>query len=170
MKTLSDEILNKYIDGELSKDKMREIEETIKISKEDRIELNALQNTDRSLRNIKLMEVKSNFTSLVMNKIQRSLRSRQEQKKFIVGVISIFMIMCLIIAGFVGFEIIRNINAGAPTALRDSIKYVTSASEFITSIFNSRNISILGGVFSFGLIISAWFFFDYSKMLRNAGK
>jgi hypothetical protein len=170
MKKLSDEILNKYVDSELSRDKMREIEEEIKNSREDRIKLNALQYTDHSLRNIKLIEVNPNFTSLVMNKIKKSLQSRQEQKKFIIGVISVFIIMCLIIAGFVGFEVIRNINTGAPTAFRDSIKYVKSASEFISKILNSRNISIVGGVFSFGLIISAWFFFDYSKMLRKAGK
>ena len=170
MKRLSNEILNKYIDGELSRDEMREVEETIKNSGEDRIELNALQNTNRSLRKLTLLEVKSNFTSLVMNKIQRSLRSRQEQKKFIVGVVSIFMVMCLAIVGIVGFEIIKNFNPGTSVAIKDSIKYVTSASQLISGVFNSRNISILGGVFSFGLIISAWFFFDYSRMLKKERK
>ena len=170
MKTLSDEILNRYIDGELSRDERREVEEAIINSREDRIEFNALQSTDSSLKNIKLMDVKSNFTSLVMNKIQRSLRSKQEQKKFIVGIISVFMILCLSIAGFVGFEIVRHFNPGTSNSITDSIKYVTSASQLISSIFNSRNVSIVGGVFSFGLIISAWFFFDYSRVLRKARK
>ena len=170
MRTLSDEILNKYIDGELSRDEMREVEETIKNSREDRIELNAIQNTDRSLKNMRLIEVKSNFTSLVMNKIQKRLRSRQEQKKFIVSIFSIFIVMCLMVVGVVGFEIVKNFNPETSTAIKDSIKYVTSASQLISNIFNSRNISIVGGVFSFGLIISAWFFFDYSRMLRKARK
>jgi hypothetical protein len=170
MRTLSDEILNKYIDGELSRDEMREVEETIKNSREDRIELNAIQNTDRSLKNMRLIEVKSNFTSLVMNKIQRSLQSSQEQKKFIVSIFSIFILMCLVVVGIVGFNLIRNYNPGTSNAITDSIKYVASASEFISKILNSRNISIVGGVFSFGLIISAWFFFDYSRMLRKARK
>ena len=170
MRTLSDEILNKYIDGELSRDEMREVEETIKNFREDRIELNAIQNTDRSLKNMRLIEVKSNFTSLVMNKIQKRLRSRQEQKKFIVSIFSIFIVMCLMVVGVVGFEIVKNFNPETSTAIKDSIKYVTSASQLISNIFNSRNISIVGGVFSFGLIISAWFFFDYSRMLRKARK
>jgi hypothetical protein len=170
MKTLSDEILNKYIDGELSRDEMRAVEETIKNSQQDRTELKALQHADRSLKNIKLIEVKSNFTALVMNKIQRSLQSRREQKKFIVIIISAFILMCLAIAGFVGFEIIKNYNPVATSAIRDSIKYVTTASQLISGIFNSRNISIIGGVFSLGLVISAWFFFDYSRMLRKARK
>ena len=170
MKTLSDDILNKYIDGELSRYEMREVEETIKNSREDRIELNALQNTNRSLRKLTLLEVKSNFTSLVMNKIQRSLRSRQEQKKFIVGVVSIFLVMCLAIVGIVGFETFRSFNPGTSDAIRESVQYISSVTEFISKIMNSRNISIVGGVFSFGLIISAWFFFDYSKILRKAGK
>jgi hypothetical protein len=170
MRTLSDEVLNKYIDGELSRDEMRETEELIKNSKEDRIQLNALLNTDRTLKNLTLLEVKSNFTSLVMKKIQRSLKSKQEQKKFIIGVISVFIIMCLTIAGIVGFEIIRNTNPGTPTILKDSIKYVTSASEFVATLLNSKNLSIVGSTFSLGLIISAWFFFDYTKRLRKAGK
>jgi ATP-dependent Zn protease len=170
MRTLSEEILNKYIDGELSRVEMREVEETIKNSREDRIELNAIQNTDRSLKNMRLIEVKSNFTSLVMNKIQRSLQSSQEQKKFIVSIFSIFILMCLVVVGIVGFNLIRNYNPGTSNAITDSIKYVASASEFISKILNSRNISIVGGVFSFGLIISAWFFFDYSRMLRKARK
>jgi len=170
MKTLSDDVLNKYIDGELSRDEMREVEEVFKNSREDRIELNALQNTDRSLKNLKLLEVKSNFTSVVMNKIQRSLRSRQEQKKFIVTIVSIFLVMCLAVAGIVGFEIVRNFNPGTSNAIKESAKYISSASEFISRIMNSRNISILGGVFSIGLVISAWFFFDYSRMLRKARK
>ena len=170
MKILSDGILNRYIDGELSRDEMREVEETIKNSKEDRIELNAIQNTDRSLKNMRLIEVKSNFTSLVMNKIQRSLRSGQEQKKFIVSIFSIFIVMCLVVVGVVGFEIVKNFNPETSTAIKDSIKYVTSASQLISNIFNNRNILLVGGVFSFGLIISAWFFFDYSRMLRKARK
>jgi ATP-dependent Zn protease len=170
MRTLSEEILNKYIDGELSRVEMREVEETIKNSREDRIELNAIQNTDRSLKNMRLIEVKSNFTSLVMNKIQRSLQSNQEQKKFIVSIFSIFIVMCLVVVGIVGFELIRNYNPGTSNAIKESIKYVASASEYISKILNNRNISIVGGVFSFGLIISAWFFFDYSRVLRKARK
>ena len=170
MKILSDEILNKYIDGELSRDEMKEAEEVIKNSMEDRIQLIVLQNIDRSLRNLEVLEVKSNFTAAVMNKIKRSLRSKQEQKKFIVGIVSIFIIMCFAISGVVGFEIIKNFNPETSNAIKDSIKYVISASQLISNIFNSRNISIVGGVFSFGLIISAWFFFDYSKRLRKAGK
>jgi hypothetical protein len=167
---LSNDILNRYIDGELSREEMREVEEMVKNSNEERKELNMLQRTDSALKNIKVMEVKSNFTSLVMSKIQRGLREKQEQKKFIVGIISVFIIMCLAVIGVVGFELIRSYNPAGSSAIRDSIKYVTTASQLISSIFNSRNISIVGGVFSFGLIISAWFFFDYSRMLRKARK
>jgi len=167
---LSDDILNKYLDGELSREIIIEIEDTIKNSPKDRRRLFALQETDRSLKNLKVTEVKSDFTSLIMKKIQRSLQSNQEQKKFIISIMSFFVLMCLIIAGSVGFEIIRNLNPVTTSGLRNSIKFITSASEYMANIFNSRNISIIGEVFSFGLIISAWFFFDYSKMLRKAGK
>src|ERR1035437_7678683 len=101
MKKLSDEILNKYLDCELSRDDIKEVEDAIQNSREDRIRLNALREADRSLRNLKVPEIKSNFTSLVMDKIQKSIRSRQEQKKFIIGVISVFIIMCLAIVGIV---------------------------------------------------------------------
>ena len=66
---LSDDILNKYLDGELSREIIIEIEDTIKNSPKDRRRLFALQETDRSLKNLKVTEVKSDFTSLVMKKI-----------------------------------------------------------------------------------------------------
>lgn len=170
MRTLSDDILNKYIDGELTKEDVKEIEDTIQSSREDKIRLNALRETDRKLRNIKVPDIKSNFTSLVMNRIQKSLRSRQEQKKFILVIVSVFMLMCLTVVGVVGFEMIRNFNPGTSAVLKNSIKYITSASELLANLFSSKNLSIVGGTFSLGLVISAWFFFDFSKSLRKAGK
>jgi anti-sigma factor RsiW len=170
MNGLSDDLLNRYIDGELNKEETDKVEYLVSKSREDLIRLNALREADRTLRNLQASEIKSNFTSLVMKRIERSLKSEKEQRKFIIIIASVFIIMSLTIVGIIGFEMIKNFNPVSSSTVKDSVKYVISATEFITNLFNSRNISIIGGVFSFGLIISARFFFDYSKMLRKAGK
>ncbi|MDR3609007.1 MAG: hypothetical protein P4L27_00415 [Ignavibacteriaceae bacterium] len=170
MKELSDDILNKYIDGELSRDEVKEAEGIIMNSKEVIIRLNALREADRSLRNLSIIETRSNFTSIIMKRIEHSIRSRKEQKKFIITVVSVFIILCIGIVGIAGFTMMKNFNPGTSTVVKDSIKYMVSASELISNIINSMNISIVGAIFSLGVIISAWFFFDYSKELRKAEK
>jgi nitrate reductase NapE component len=170
MNELSDDLLNRFIDGDLTKDEADKVEYLVGKSKENLIRLNALREANRTLKNLEAYETKSNFTSLVMKRIERSLKSKEEQKKFIIIIASVFMILCLTIVGIIGFEMIKNFNPGTSSTVKDSVKYIVSASEFISNLLNSKNISIIGGVFSFGLIISARFFFDYSKMLRKAGK
>jgi anti-sigma factor RsiW len=170
MKELTDEELNKYIDGELSRDGIKEAEEIINSSRETQKRLRALREADRSLRNISVSETRSNFTSLVMKRIERSIRSKKEQKKFIIAVASVFLILCSGILGIIIFEMIKNFNPGTSQGVQISVKYIVSASDFISNILSSKNISLIGAIFSFGLIISAWFFFDYSKILRKAEK
>jgi anti-sigma factor RsiW len=170
MKELSDEELNKYIDGELSRDEIKEVEDIISNSRETLKRLRALREADQSLRSLKVSETSLNFTSLVMKRIERSLRSRKEQKKFIIAIASVFLILCSGVLGIVIFEMIKNFNPGTSSTVQVSVKYLVSVSDFVTSILSSKNISLVGAIFSFGLIISAWFFFDYSKILRKVEK
>ena len=170
MNNMSDEILNKFLDGELSIGETAEVESFVKSSPEAKLRLLALKEVDRSLRNMPISEIKFDITSVIMQRIQWSDRSKREQKRFIIIISSFFISLCLSIAGFIGFEIIRNYNPERSKMLIDTVKYAKSMSVLITSLMNSTNMTIIGGVFSFGLLISAYFFFDYSKIFRKIGK
>jgi anti-sigma factor RsiW len=170
MKTLTDEILNKYIDGELNKTETSEVESILRSSKEERNKLNALREADHLLKNLPVSEIRSDFSVEIMNRIQWVLRSRKEQKKFIITVTSIFIMLCLGIVTVLGIEIVTNMSPASSKVVTDSVTYAKTISENIQVVLNNRNITIVGGLFSFGLIISAYFFFDYNKILRKEMK
>jgi hypothetical protein len=170
MTLVNDELMNNYIDGDLNMMNFNELEEILKNSPKVLSQLNALKHAERTLRYLPIIETKSNFTSLVMKRIHNSIRSRQEQKKFILTVFSVFLFLCLTITGIIGFEVIRNLNSGTSKLVKDSANYIVHASELVSKLLSSQNISLVGGILSFGLIIIAWFFFDYNKLLRKVQK
>ena len=170
MNLVNDETLNKYLDGELSKYEALEVERLVNDSPELKLRLTALKEVDRSLRNIPVPEIRFDMTSQIMKRIQWNEKSKLAQKRFIIIVSTVFLFMCLAVAGLVGFEIIRNYNPGSSKAVTDTVKYANSISDLIKTLFNSTNMTIVGGVFSFGLLISAYFFFDYSKIFKKVGK
>lgn len=170
MKTLSDEILNKYLDGDLNKVESAELEDILAVSKDARLKLNAMRQADSLLKNLPLSELRSDFTNDVMNRIQWIIRSKHEQKNFIIIVSAVFILLCLGIAAVAGIEILHNLNPGSSKVVMNVVSYTKNITEGIQTILSNRNITIVGGLFSFGLIISAYFFFDYSKMLRKARK
>jgi hypothetical protein len=170
MNTISDEMLNNYLDGELSKDESAEVEKIVNGSPALKLQLMALKEIDRSLRNMPVPEVSFDVTSVIMQKIKWIEKLKKDQKRFIVVIASVFITLCLAIVLFVGFELIRNYNPDSSKTIIDTVKYAETLSGFITSFMNNTNMTILGGIFSFGLLISAYFFFDYSKVFKNLGK
>ena len=170
MNTISDETLNKYLDGELSKEESHEVERIVNGSPAVKLQLMALKEVDRSLRNMPVPEIGFDITSVIMQRIKWIEKLKQDQKRFIIVISSVFLLLCISIVGFVGFEMVRNYNPGNSKAIIDTVKYAKSLSVLITSLLTSTNMTIIGGIFSFGLLISAYFFFDYSKIFRKIGK
>jgi hypothetical protein len=170
MNILNDETLNKYLDGELSQEEIIEVERIVNSSPESKLRLMALKEVDRSLRNMTTPEVGFDITTVIMQRIQWNEKSKKKQKRFIIIVSSVFILLSLSIAGFLGFEIIRNYNPGSSKTITDTVKYAKTVTDMITGFLNNTNMTIVGGVFSFGLLLSAYFFFDYSKVLRKASK
>jgi hypothetical protein len=170
MNTISDETLNKYLDGELSKEESHEVERIVNGSPAVKLQLMALKEVDRSLRNMPVPEISFDITSVIMQRIKWSEKLKQDQKRFIIVISSVFILLCISILGFVGFEVLRNYNPGNSKALIDTVKYAKTISNLIGALMNSTNMTILGGIFSFGLLISAYFFFDYSKVFKKISK
>ena len=170
MNTITDETLNKYLDGELNKEESAEVERIINSSPSEKLRLMALKQVDRSLKMMPVSEIRFDFTSMIMKRIQWIEKSKQSQKRFVIVVSTIVMLLCLSVVGIMGFQIIQNYNPGNSRAIIDTVKYAKSMSDIITTFLNNTNMTIVGGVFSFGLLISAYFFFDYSKIFRKVRK
>ena len=173
MKKPSDELLNKYIDGELDEASLAELKEMLAGSDENMQRLRELQAIDRGLKKIKEYKVSNNFTFSIMNKIKSAAEHRKSDKRFIIVISSVFLILCL---GFIAYAFClivpeagasENVGQNITNYVNYLIKYVPS----LNNLLNSQNISIIGSVFSLGLLITGYFFFESQKSSkRRMGK
>ncbi|OGU72412.1 MAG: hypothetical protein A2V93_12055 [Ignavibacteria bacterium RBG_16_34_14] len=160
---LNDDLLNKYIDGELDREMMEQIKEKLESSHQDMMKYRMLLSVHNELKKMPAEEVSSSFTSNLMLKVQRSLKSKREQNFFIVSVLSLFFLICV---GIIGYLIANYIFTAQPNSSDVVTQFTEHSEDFITllkNFFSKGNISIIGSVFSFILLISGYFFYDSLK-------
>jgi hypothetical protein len=160
---LNDDILNKYIDGELDNNLTRQVRIQLESSIEDMKKYKALLSIHNELRRLPVEEVSPNFTSNLMLKVQRSLKSKKEQNFFLVSVLSLFSLICLGIVGFLIANYIFTAEPSSPDILTQFTEHTNSFVVLLRNLFSKGNISIIGSVFSFVLIISGYFFYENIK-------
>jgi hypothetical protein len=173
MSGLSDEILNKYIDGELDQAVLNDVREQLKNSEPDRLKLMMLQKVHSELGRLKTFEVQDNFTSLLMSKIQKRSVVVRKDKFFMLSISSIFMLIILTIISYI-LVISFNAAGGGTQNARDVNNYLNLITNFSTSIkglLSPKNVSIIGSILSFGIIITGYLFFENQRQAkRNLSK
>jgi len=160
---LNDDKLNKYIDGEFGTSLSKQIKLQLEASSEDMKKYKALLSIHNELRKLPLEEVSTNFTSNLMLIVRRSLKSKKEQNFFIVSVLSLFSLICL---GIIGFLIANYIFTAEPASHSLLVQFTERSNSFVTlikNLFSKGNISIIGSIFSFVLLISGYFFYENIK-------
>lgn len=166
---LTDEIINKYIDGELDYDALREVREILNNSGPDRKRFITLQAAHQELSRIKLYEVSPDFTSTIMSKLLKNAKAKREEKYFIFSVSSIFVGISLLI---IVYLIVVLIGQSSGTSISNQninlyIDYFTKNLSSLKEIFTNKNISILGSVFSLGMIVIAYFFYESLRRTKR---
>ena len=160
---LNDNILNKYIDDELDSSLAQQIKIQLESSPEDMNKYKALLFIHNELRRLPVDDVSPNFTANLMLKIRRSLKSKKEQNLFVISILSFFFLISL---GIIGYLLANYIFTAEPGS-SDAITQLTQRSEeFVTllrNFFSKGNISIIGSIFSFVILISGYFFYESVK-------
>ena len=169
MNRLSDEILNKYIDGELDYETLNEVKAILKESVADRENLRVLMKVHNELQGIKEFEVSEKFTSGVMSKIGSKFKPKKADKYFIISISSFFILLSLAVIGVVIALLVNSPEQASSTEqfLGYLVSSLESFSIFIRKIFNGSGISIFGSIISLGLLISAYFFFESHKHINE---
>jgi anti-sigma factor RsiW len=164
---ITDEILNMYIDNELNTSELNEVNEALKNSEDLRKRLYAFQLVHKELKKFPASETSSDFTSLLMKKIIRR-SDRKGQKYFIFSISSFFVLMCLVIIGYLTSYIISSgsITPETSNGVNSFVSIIENIVKGIRATFSKSNISIIGLIFSFGIFISAYFFFESHKQAK----
>lgn len=168
MKKIPDEILNKYIDGELSSEEKRSIEDRLLTDKEMSLRLSALNRIHKQLRKIKEDEVSSAFTQKVMQRISNKYKVPKEQKLFISIILSFIGILCSLIVGFIIINIAGELSETVTSGTSETVNSISqNLVQSIVSFLSGMNISVFGSILSIVLLVSGYFFFEISKQTKT---
>jgi hypothetical protein len=164
---LTDEILNKYIDGELSPLEIRDVQGVLNDSEDARRRLYALQLVHNELKSYPERETSSDFTSKLMKKIVRKPEPKG-QRYFIFSVSSLLVLVSLAIIGYLTSYIISTGNSSSEdnNNVDNLIYLMEKLVHGIKALFTAGSVSVIGFIFSFIIIISAYFFFDSHRQAK----
>ena len=168
---IKDEILNKYLDGELNREEADQVKREILESMELKKKLNALKLIHDNLYKIKEDEVSQGFTERVMSRVVRKrFVVPKQQKYFIVSVASFIALLCLIIFGVSISAVISSASSsiGETKSIVDSMTVLSNGLiKFIEKLFSGQGLSIIGSIFSIIIVISGYFFFEMQKRTKT---
>jgi hypothetical protein len=170
---LSDEILNNYIDGELDPYKLSELREHLKNSESDSLRLAMLQKVHRELGKLEPLEVSNNFTCIVMSKLQKKSKVFRMDRFFIFSISIVFLIILLAI---ICFLFLMSFSQQSDTAqnvrvINNYLIFITNVSSSLKGLMTQKNISIIGSILSFSIIIAGYLFLENQRHAkRNLSK
>jgi len=165
MSKLTDEILNRYIDGELDSYELAEIKDELVKDDQALARLQALRMVDNSLRQMEVVSAPLNFTDKVMNAIAVAKKAvKPKINYFFVSIISIFSIgvLAVLIAAFRAAEKESGPSTIVPYA--DKVKEMISKNLIsFQNIFANPNVALVISVLSLILLITAYFTIEAHK-------
>lgn len=161
MKTINDELLNKYLDVELNREEMNQLKNAIENSPEIKKRYEALLSANTFLKSVESDLPSADFTKKVIGKIKIRKSSKHQQKYFLFTVLSLLGLIVCGITAYVFYEIIISIQASESSDLVSN--YSNSIGDYFSSFFGKKNLSIFGSVLSFIMLVSGYFLYDYQK-------
>ncbi|PKL81378.1 MAG: hypothetical protein CVV24_15555 [Ignavibacteriae bacterium HGW-Ignavibacteriae-3] len=165
MKEITDEILNRYIDGDLDASELAEVKNELEMDEKLLSRLRALRAVDNALRQMEIEHAPDYITEKVMNAISTAAKTvKPKVNYFFAAMISIFSIgvIAVLIAAIRTTEFDTS-----PTKLgsyADKFKDVIGKNIYtIQSFFSSPGVVLTISVLSLILLIFAYFTFESHK-------
>jgi hypothetical protein len=168
---ITDEILNKFLDGELNREEVEQVNSALRGSEELRTKFNALKLVHENLNKLEEDVVSINFTESLMKQIvKKQFVIPKQQKYFIASVVTFITILCLVIFGFVISALISSVSQpeAESKSVLDSVSYLTDGLvQNLKQLFSGTGLSIIGSIFSIIILISGYFFFEMQKRVKT---
>lgn len=167
---MTDELLNKYLDGELSREQAEKVRAELQSSDALNRKFKALKLVHEKLSLLNEDEVSQSFTESLMKQIARNkFVIPKQQKYFITSVVTFITLLCLVIFGFSISAMISEITSTASDSqfVFNSVSGLsTGLVRIIQQLFSGSGLSIIGSIFSLIILISGYFFFEMQKRTK----
>jgi cytochrome b subunit of formate dehydrogenase len=96
-----------------------------------------------------------------MNKLHKRYVIAQQQKYFLLLILSLLGLIILGITGYVLFQVISSMQPIQSSEIVTT--YSKDLGDYISNLFGQKNLTIFGSVLSFIMLISGYFLYDYQK-------
>lgn len=163
---ITNEILNKFLDGELNREETEQVNSALSNSEELQRKFYALKLVHDNLSIIKEDEVSPGFTEKLMKQIVTRSIVPKQQKYFIASVVTFITLLCLVIFGFSVSAMISATSSsiGESKSVFDSVSGLSEGLvKTLQQLFSGAGLSIIGSIFSIIVLISGYFFFEMQK-------
>lgn len=167
---ITDEILNKYLDGELTTGEADQVKSVIRSSEELQRKFNALKLVHDNLSTMKEDEVSAGFSEKLMKQIVKRSTAPKQQKYFIISIVTFITLLCLVIFGLSISAMISSAasSANESKSVFDSVPNLTDGLvRSLKQLFSGAGLSIIGSIFSLIILISGYFFFELQKRAKT---
>jgi len=165
---LSDEILNKYVDNELSAEELSEVSEHISNCPECLSKLKAQRVVEHHLKRLESFSLSNNFSNLVMMKINASVSYKPKKSYFMRIIFSFFAASCLAVLVFIFANMPDVSGSGEYSKMFDQFsEFINGVFSANQKIFSQKTISLVGTMLTVILIVSGYFIYDYHKRFKN---
>lgn len=169
MDEINDDILNKYLDGELNSTEKLKIEKAINISEDIRKRYHALKTVHHNLQMIKADETSADFVSLVMSKINRKPDWFRKQNYFLAAMYMLFIGASLTLISYVTYGILNSgrSSSSSTTLFENTTLFLENFVSLIKDFLKGTNLSVIGSILAFLVIISGYMFFEFFKNTKT---
>jgi hypothetical protein len=174
MNHLTDEILNKYIDNELDVHELNIVNEHIKVCEVCLQKLKAQKVVDTNLRGISQFKLPEGFTENMMQQIaviRPASIHFKPQKSYLLRFIFLFLGLAILTFFILGlYEVSQSSSSLSLDKLfwyPEFLKKISVEVNSYSALFKSQTISLIGGIFTFILLISAYFIYDSHRDFKN---
>ena len=166
---ITDEILNRYLDGDLNFEEVKQVRSALANSDELQKKFSALKLVHDRLSAYKEDEVSPDFTNKLMKQIVTRSIVPKQQKYFIASIVTFIALLCLVIFGF-SISAMISATSSATSNSQTVFDVVASLSEGLVrtlqQLFSGARLSIIGSIFSLIILISGYFFFEMQKRAK----
>jgi len=169
MKYLSEEILNKYIDNELSKEENEMVSKILKNSSSDKSKYLELIKIEDNLKKMKMKKISDGFVNNFMERLRLKTIRDKKQKRFIIFISSILVTLTVAFTGTLFFDIFsKNISKSKDVSLFKNISIdISFLTENFSRVLSNNNISIIGISLSLVVLITLYFLLEEIKKTKH---
>lgn len=167
MKKITDEILNKYIDSELSAAEIEELKNLLSSNPDELDKLKVLRFVDSSLRTMEHDKAPDHIAGSILSRIEALSIVKGKSFYFFYWIVGVFSIMIIGLFGYI-LSLISPAESDGSSVLDNVVNYLSSFSISFNIGLSSNLILLIGASLSIILLIAFYFLVVSHREFKNS--